>query len=52
MGAAAKLTGSGGAVVVLCPEGKAQEKRLQEACAAAGLECVRAVLGPVNVVAS
>lgn len=52
VGAAAKLTGSGGAAVVLCPEGKSQEKRLKEACAKEGLECVKAAVGPVNVVAS
>ncbi len=52
MGAAAKLTGSGGAVVVLCPGGEAQERRLAEACAKEGFLCVKAEVGPVNVVAS
>jgi glucuronokinase len=52
VGAAAKLTGSGGAVVVLCPEGPAQERRLAEACAKEGLICIKAEVGPVNVVAS
>lgn len=52
MGAAAKLTGSGGAAVVLCPDGAAQQRRLAEACAKEGLECHKVVVGPANVVAS
>lgn len=52
VGAAGKLTGSGGAVVVLCPKGGDQEQLLQEACVREGWEYVRAVPGPVNVVAS
>ncbi len=52
VGAAAKLTGSGGAVVVVCPEGHAQELRLAEACSTEGLACVKAEVGPVNVVAA
>ena len=46
VGAAAKLTGSGGAVVALCPEGEAQAERLRAACAAAGFECVPVEVGP------
>ena len=52
VGAAPKLTGSGGAVVVVCPEGHAQEQRLADACTKEGLACVRAEVGPVNVVAA
>ena len=36
-GAGAKFTGSGGAVVALCPLGEAQEAQLQRDCAQAGL---------------
>lgn len=46
VGAAAKLTGSGGAVVALCPRGEQQEAALRAACEARGLACVRAELGP------
>lgn len=52
VGAAAKLTGSGGAVVALCPEGEAQAARLRQACRQAGLECVPAEVGPVLHVAN
>ena len=38
-GAGAKFTGSGGAVVALCPLGEAQEEQLQRDCAQAGLSC-------------
>ncbi len=43
VGAHAKLPGSGGAVLVLCPQGGPQEERLREACGAEGLHCVRLV---------
>lgn len=46
VGAAAKLTGSGGAVVALCPEGDAQAAALREACRQRGLECVAVQVGP------
>lgn len=46
VGAAAKLTGSGGAVVALCPEGERQAAALQAACRARGLQCVPVVVGP------
>ena len=46
VGAAGKLTGSGGAVVALCPEGAEQAERLRAACAAAGFECVPVQVGP------
>lgn len=39
VGAAAKLTGSGGAAVALCPGGEQQAVRLHEACAAQGIAC-------------
>ncbi len=38
-GAAAKFTGSGGAVVALCPDGAVQEQALQDTCRAEGLRC-------------
>ena len=44
--AAAKFTGSGGAVVALCPDGQQQEKELQAACNAKGFTVVRAEIGP------
>lgn len=47
VGAAGKLTGSGGAVVALCPEGDAQAERLRATCAAAGFECVPVEVGPL-----
>lgn len=46
VGAAAKLTGSGGAVVALCPEGDGQAAALRAACRARGLQCVLVVVGP------
>lgn len=51
VGAAAKLTGSGGAVVALCPDGESQAERLREACRQRGLECVAVEVGPVLHVA-
>lgn len=47
VGAAGKLTGSGGAVVALCPEGAAQQEQLRAACTAASFECVSVEVGPV-----
>ena len=44
--AAAKFTGSGGAVVAFCPNGQQQEKDLQAACKAKGFTVVRAKIGP------
>lgn len=44
--AAAKMAGSGGAVVALCPHGKAQVERLRAACRQAGYECVPVEVGP------
>jgi len=38
--AAAKFTGSGGAIVALCPEGEAQEFGLKAACQREGFVCV------------
>jgi glucuronokinase len=49
VGAAAKFTGSGGAVVAFCPEGEAQERRLCEACAENGFVAVRAEVGAANL---
>lgn len=36
VGAASKFTGSGGAVVVFCPEGPSQVKLLEEECRKSG----------------
>ena len=38
--AAAKFTGSGGAIVALCPEGEPQELGLKAACEREGFVCV------------
>ena len=38
-GAGAKFTGSGGAIVALCPHGEAQEAQLRQDCADARLNC-------------
>ncbi|CAN8236427.1 unnamed protein product [Cochlearia groenlandica] len=45
IGAAAKFTGSGGAVVVFCPEGTSQVKLLEEECRKSGF-----ILEPVKLV--
>ncbi|KAJ6314715.1 hypothetical protein OIU78_018241 [Salix suchowensis] len=47
VGAASKFTGSGGAVVVFCPDGPSQVKLLEDACKEAGF-----VIQPVKVVPS
>ena len=44
--AAAKFTGSGGAIVVLCPEGSDHSARLQELCSKQGLVMVKLNVGP------
>ena len=46
VGAAAKLTGSGGAVVALCREGEQQVERLQQGCREKRFECVAVQVGP------
>lgn len=46
VGAAAKLTGSGGAVVALCPDGQQQAAALRQACAQRGLACEDVVVAP------
>lgn len=48
VGAAAKLSGSGGAVVALCPRGPHQEQQLAEACQRAGFVCERVQVAPSN----
>ena len=45
VGAASKFTGSGGAVVVFCPDGPAQVKLLEDACHKAGFS-----IQPVEVI--
>ncbi|PHU27765.1 putative glucuronokinase 2 [Capsicum chinense] len=47
VGAASKFTGSGGAVVVFCPDGPSQVKQLEDACHSAGF-----AFQPVKVMAS
>ncbi|KAL3529156.1 hypothetical protein ACH5RR_008478 [Cinchona calisaya] len=47
VGAASKFTGSGGAVVVFCPDGPSQVKLLEDACQSAGF-----VIEPVSVIPS
>uniref|UniRef100_A0A0D9Y102 GHMP kinase N-terminal domain-containing protein n=1 Tax=Leersia perrieri TaxID=77586 RepID=A0A0D9Y102_9ORYZ len=46
VGAAAKFTGSGGAVVALCPDGQAQLLLLQKACQDAGFLLQRIQVAP------
>lgn len=46
VGAAAKFTGSGGAIVVFCPEGPEQVKRLEDACHAEGFIVQTATVVP------
>lgn len=45
-GIGAKLTGSGGAVVAVCPGGNEQAKSLKEVCHAEGLVCELVCFGP------
>lgn len=47
VGAASKFTGSGGAVVVFCPNGPPQVKQLEDACQREGF-----IIQPVKVVPS
>ena len=44
--AAAKFTGSGGAIVVLCLEGSAQAQQLQKLCSQEGFVMVKVEVGP------
>lgn len=44
LGAASKFTGSGGAVVVFCPDGPSQVKVLEEECRKSGF-----ILEPVKI---
>ncbi|KAF5740418.1 glucuronokinase 1 [Tripterygium wilfordii] len=46
VGAASKFTGSGGAVVVFCPNGPSQVKLLEEACHKAGFIIQRVKIAP------
>ncbi|XWS30415.1 hypothetical protein CRYUN_Cryun24cG0115700 [Craigia yunnanensis] len=47
VGAASKFTGSGGAVVVFCPDGPSQVKLLEDACQKAGF-----IIQPIQLVPS
>lgn len=47
--AAAKFTGSGGAIVALCPEGEQQEEALKAACAKEGFTVVLVKVAPSRV---
>ena len=46
VGAAAKFTGSGGAVVAFCPEGPAQAELLEDACQKAGFVILPVIVAP------
>ncbi len=47
--AAAKFTGSGGAIVVLCLQGTSQVQKLQDLCQKEGFIMVRVIVGdPTN----
>lgn len=46
VGASSKFTGSGGAVVVLCPDGDAQVELLHKACQEAGFVIQKIKVGP------
>lgn len=46
VGAAAKFTGSGGAVVAFCPDGTEQVKLLEKACREAGFIVQQALVVP------
>ena len=45
-GAGSKFTGSGGAAVVMCPDGNDQWETVKEACEAKGFKTARVVLNP------
>ena len=46
MGAASKFTGSGGAVVALCPDGDTQVEHLRKACQEAGFAVQKVKVAP------
>lgn len=46
VGASSKFTGSGGAVVVLCPDGEAQVELLHRACQEAGFVVQQIIVAP------
>lgn len=46
VGAASKFTGSGGAVIVFCPEGPTQVNLLEDACQKAGFTIVPVKIAP------
>ena len=47
--AAAKFTGSGGAIVVFCPQGTSQVQKLQHLCQKEGFIMVKVIVGdPTN----
>lgn len=49
VGAAAKFTGSGGAIVVFCPQGTSQVQKLQHLCQKEGFIMVKVIVGdPTN----
>ena len=43
--AAAKFTGSGGAIVVFCPEGTSQAQKLEQLCSKQGFLMVKVLVG-------
>jgi hypothetical protein len=46
VGAASKFTGSGGAVVALCPDGDSQVERLRKGCQEAGFVVQQVKVAP------
>lgn len=46
VGASSKFTGSGGAVVALCPDGDSQVEHLRKACEAAGFVVQQVKVAP------
>lgn len=51
VGVGAKFTGSGGAVVAVCPLGEEQVERLIQACDDVGLYCIEVEVGPTHFIA-
>ncbi|CAL8464332.1 g3867 [Coccomyxa elongata] len=52
VGAAAKFTGSGGAIVAFCPDGREQEEKLRAACEVEGFVFEEVRIGPQHFCAA
>lgn len=50
--AAAKFTGSGGAIVAFCPDGREQEEKLRAACEVEGFVVEEVRIGPQHLCAA